>query len=68
MPGRRVPERQCVWNRRRDLERLPPGDAAERLANAQPCATAAAFVLAQDAGRRRTVVSSGEEAARAEHE
>ena len=42
--------------------------AAERRENAQPCAAVAEFVLAQDAGRRRTVVSSGEEPARAEHE
>jgi len=42
--------------------------AAERRQNAQPCATLAALVSAQDAGRRRTFVSSGVEAARAEHE
>ena len=40
----------------------------ERRQNPKPCGTLPTLTAAQDDGRNRTVVSSGKEAARAEHE
>ena len=42
--------------------------AVERRQNPKPCGTLPMLTVAQDDGRNRTVVSSGKEAARAEHE